>query len=192
MKTRLRTGATTTALAAACLTTGTVLGNSMIASSDSGSTVISACYSNHSGFVRILTGDQQCRQDESAIEWNSAGPQGPPGPAGPAGPGLTGIERLSSASASDSEDSKTLEATCPAGKMVLTGGARVASDASFPPSAAAYLNWSAPLVITDETRATSWVARAGEPTPTDRAWSLVVWVWCADDPAATPVPDVQP
>jgi hypothetical protein len=177
--TELRINTKTTALAAACLAIGAVLGPSMTVSGDNESNVISACYSNHNGEVRIVTEDGQCRPDESAIEWNQAGPTGP------AGPGLTGIELVSAASPFDSEDTKTFEAACPSNKMVLTGGARVASDFSFPPSAAAYLNWSAPVVIVDQTTPVSWVARAGEPTPTDRAWSVVVWVWCVDDPAAT-------
>jgi hypothetical protein len=68
--------------------------------------------------------------------------------------------------------------------MVLTGGARVASDVSFPQSAAAYLNWSAPLVIIGQTTPVTWVARAGEPTPSDRSWSLVVWALCVDEPGS--------
>jgi hypothetical protein len=79
---------------------------------------------------------------------------------------------------------KTLEAHCPDGKMVFTGGARVASAASFPATAAASLTWLSPTPRAD-VQLTRWVARAGEPTSTDRDWSLVVWVRCSDDPAAS-------
>ena len=185
MMNELRVKNRTTALAATCLAIGAVLGPSMTASGGSGSPVISACYSNHNGTVRIVTDDGQCRPDESPIEWNQGGAQGPTGAEGPPGPGLTGLERVSAESAFDSEDTKTVDGQCPPGKMVMTGGARVASDASFPQSAAAYLNWSAPLVIVGQNTPVSWVARAGEPAPSDREWSLVVWVWCVDDPGAT-------
>jgi len=103
------------------------------------------------------------------------------GPQGPTGPGFTGIERISDASPLDSADVKTLDVGCPAGNVVLTGGARVATH-TFQTSATVFLNWSAPLVITGETAPTRWVARAGEATVSDLDWSLVVWVWCVDDP----------
>jgi hypothetical protein len=44
----------------------------------------------------------------------------------------------------NSEDPKTLEAHCPDGKMVFTGGARVAWAAPFPATAAASLTWLSP------------------------------------------------
>lgn len=69
-----------------------------------------------------------------------AGPAGPTGPTGPAGPpGVSGIERIESTSVSNSTASKTATITCPAGKRLLGGGARlnpvlpqVALQQSFP------------------------------------------------------------
>jgi hypothetical protein len=46
--------------------------------------VIHACYATQNGQLRVVD-NQKCRSDESALNWNAAGPQGPAGPAGPAG-----------------------------------------------------------------------------------------------------------
>jgi hypothetical protein len=177
-----RHSAATTALVVGAAVLGAMLGGSMLAWANDDVAVISACYSNHTGALRLVAAGEDCGHSESPIQWNQVGQAGPVGPQGPPGPGLTGIERVSAQSPFDSEASKTIEADCPAGKVVLTGGARIASDLAFPQTAAAYLNWSAPLATIDEVESTSWVARGGEPTPTERDWSVVAWVWCVDDP----------
>ena len=164
-----------------------MLGGTLVAAATTSPTVIHACKGETIGIVRIVERQGACTIVEDPVSWNQVGPVGPPGSAGvqgAPGPGLTGIERIQAESDVNSEEPKTLEAHCPDGKIVFTGGARVASDASFPATAAAYLSWSSPTPRAD-LRLTSWVARAGEPTPTDRDWSLVVWVWCVDDPAAS-------
>ncbi len=173
-------------LAAASAAGGAVLGGALVAAATASPEVIHACKGKTIGKVRIVEQESACTQLEEPVSWNQVGPAGPPGPAGepgPPGPGLTGIERVQTSSEVNSDEPKTLEARCPDGKVVLTGGARVASAFSFPQTAAAYLTWSSPTPTTDM-QLTAWVGRAGEPIPTDRDWSLVVWAWCVDDPAA--------
>ena len=52
---------------------------------------IQACYNNTNGGLRRVSSAADCKNHETAISWNIAGPAGPPGPAGPAGlPGPTG------------------------------------------------------------------------------------------------------
>jgi hypothetical protein len=53
---------------------------------------IHACTSRRDGALRLVNDPSDCRQIETAVEWNIEGPQGPqgpqgvPGPAGPQGP----------------------------------------------------------------------------------------------------------
>ena len=96
-------------------------------------------------------------------------PVGPAGPAGPAGPpGLSGLERVESTSATNTTNSKTQTMTCPAGKRLLGGGARlnpilpqVAIQTSFPDNDNIY-------------RVT-----AREIVNTGGNWSLTVFAVCA-------------
>ena len=54
------------------------------------------------------------------------GPAGPPGPAGPAGPpGLSTVERIESSVGPNSVAGKVTSLTCPSGKRLIGGGARV-------------------------------------------------------------------
>ena len=97
-------------------------------------------------------------------------PIGRAGPAGPAGPpGLSGLERVESTSAANTINSKTQTTTCPAGKRLLGGGARlnpilaqVAIQTSFPDNDNIY-------------RAT-----AREIDNTGSNWSLTVFAVCAN------------
>ena len=198
-----------TALGVTALGAGVTLGGSLGAWADSSETVISACFSNRTGVLRIA---DQCRPRETAIEWNQAGPQGSVGPEGPAGPqgeqgmtgptglqgepgepgpagptgppgvGLSGLERVRVASPMDSQSLKTVGADCPAGKIVVGGGASVVGDTPFPTNAIAYLVASTALTRVGSEDLGSWFARAGEPVPSDREWQLVATVWCVDDP----------
>jgi hypothetical protein len=62
-------------------------GGMAYASTDS--EVISGCYNNTNGSLRVLTSDA-CKGNETAIEWNQEGPQGMPGPQGQ--PGADGAQ----------------------------------------------------------------------------------------------------
>ncbi len=49
-------------------------------------TVIHACVNKQTGALRIVPAGTTCKVTESAVTWNTTGPQGPVGPAGPQGP----------------------------------------------------------------------------------------------------------
>jgi hypothetical protein len=53
---------------------------------------ISGCYyKDGAGFLKIVNGPAQCRNNEVAVTWNKTGPRGPEGPKGPEGdPGARG------------------------------------------------------------------------------------------------------
>jgi Collagen triple helix repeat (20 copies) len=54
---------------------------------------IFACVNNSSGEIKIVAQNATCKNNESLLVWNVAGPQGPMGPVGPAGPaGATGAQ----------------------------------------------------------------------------------------------------
>lgn len=64
---------------------------SWVAASENSSATIHACVHRESGQVRIVSGGEQCRRNETALEWNAEGPAGPVGAGaqgemGPAGP----------------------------------------------------------------------------------------------------------
>jgi hypothetical protein len=69
------------ALASAVVTVG---GIAMAAIPDA-TGVFHACVAN-TGNVRIVESSSDCRANETAVNWNQAGPMGPQGPAGPPGP----------------------------------------------------------------------------------------------------------
>lgn len=48
--------------------------------------LIHACYKANNGQVRIVESDAECKNNETAIQWNQTGVQGPEGPQGPQGP----------------------------------------------------------------------------------------------------------
>src|SRR5258706_3880643 len=49
-------------------------------------TPIQACYNDTNGRLRRVNSPADCKNHETPISWNVAGPAGPQGPAGPAGP----------------------------------------------------------------------------------------------------------
>jgi hypothetical protein len=61
---------------------------------DSGSGVISACYTTKNGTIRIIDyqAGKRCERGEILLTWNQSGPQGLQGPAGATG--LTGLKGL--------------------------------------------------------------------------------------------------
>lgn len=102
-----------------------------------------------------------------------AGQQGPQGPQGVQGaPGLSGLEIVSAETASNSDSPKQIEASCPAGKQVVGGGAHIfnaatdaALDESYPASA------------------TTWRGTAWEVVATAANWKLRAYAICATIPA---------
>lgn len=99
------------------------------------------------------------------------GPAGPTGPAGPAGPaGLTGVERVELTSVNNSTPSRTAAITCPAGKRLIGGGARLNPTPPLPQVA---LQQSFP----DNDNV--FRAAAREIVSTGSSWSLTVFAVCA-------------
>ena len=96
-------------------------------------------------------------------------PTGPTGPQGPAGsPGLSAVERVETSSPNNSTTPKVVQITCPAGKRLIGGGARVnggspkvALWASFPDNDNVYR------------------ANASETDAFIPSWSLTVYAICA-------------
>lgn len=75
----------TTLVGIAAMALGGSLGASVIGWADSEPALISGCYSNHTGALRLITDGEDCRPQETAIQWNQQGLQGPLGPTGPQG-----------------------------------------------------------------------------------------------------------
>jgi hypothetical protein len=96
-------------------------------------------------------------------------PTGPTGPQGPVGsPGLSAVERVEASSPNNSTTPKVVQITCPAGKRLIGGGARVnggspkvALWASFPDNDNIYR------------------ANASETDAFIPSWSLTVYAICA-------------
>lgn len=89
---------------------------------------IHACADDQAGNLRLVEDSDDCRKNESALEWNVEGPQGPPGPPGPPGPqgepgGLSGHEVVvkSSITVPPGEEESAI-VSCPEGKVVTGGG----------------------------------------------------------------------
>ena len=93
---------------------------------------------------------------------------GAPGPAGP--PGVSGLQRVDIASATSSVDSRSVALTCPAGKRVLGGGARVTGEGSNRVS----------IVESYPGDANTWNARAAEVVSTTAQWQLHAFALCAN------------
>ena len=97
-----------------------------------------------------------------------AGAQGPAGPAGP--PGVTGLERRDTSTSTDSSSSKSVSATCPSGKRVVGGGARVTGAGAGEVS----ITESFP-----DSDGTKWNAVAVEVNATAATWQLTAYALCA-------------
>jgi hypothetical protein len=175
MSSRLKT-AVVTAVAVAALGAGV-----SSAAIPDGNGVISACYDKVSGQARLYdseTGSPKgCGPKEKTLAWNQAGVQGPAGPQGPQGEpgpsGVSGAEIVSEQSDSNSTDVRYVAVGCPAGKVLVGGGAQAGVNAS---GKLAIVN-SSPL-----DNLAGWAARAEEVVPTDEDWSLTVRAICVDAP----------
>jgi hypothetical protein len=101
----------------------------------------------------------------------SPGPPGPPGPRGPAGPaGVAGLQRFDAATSSSSANSKSVVVTCPSGKRVVGGGARITG------------NGSPKVTITEnfpDADGDKWNGKANEVVATSASWQLQVYALCA-------------
>ena len=100
-----------------------------------------------------------------------AGPRGAAGTAGPAGsPGISGLQRFDVASASSNANSKSVIVTCPTGKRLVGGGARVIG------------NGAAVVSITEnfpDSDGVHWNAKANEVVATALTWQLQAYALCA-------------
>jgi hypothetical protein len=120
-------------------------------------------------FKGALPGGQQGPQGQPG----PAGPQGPAGPAGPAGPqgaaGVSGLQIVNAQSVNDSTDDKSVQVSCPAGKQVVGGGARIYGGAAYAALDESYPN-----------SATTWRATAYETDPTGAGWYVIAFALCAN------------
>ena len=122
---------------------GLILATAGAVTAQSSSQVISGCYENKSGLLKVITmSSSSCDpKSETAISWNQVGPQGPPGEQGPQGPqgekgdvgpmgpqgppGPSGVSGYRLATKVKEIPPQTLvidDAECPAGTKVLGGG----------------------------------------------------------------------
>jgi len=102
---------------------------------------------------------------------DGTGTQGPPGPAGPAGPpGVSGLQRIDAATGAGSAGSKSVIATCPSGKHVIGGGARVTGSGA---------NRVSIVENFPDSDGVHWNARAAEVVPTSSGWQLQAYALCA-------------
>ena len=88
------------------------------------------------------------------------------------GAGLSGYEVVTQLTASDSSSVKSITAECPAGKMVIGGGARIFGSISGTALTANGPEGS-------PSRPTEWFATALEVAPNSEDWGLRVDVFCA-------------
>ena len=94
---------------------------------------------------------------------------------GASGAGLSGYEVVTQSTGSDSSSLKSMTAECPAGKMVIGGGARIFGSIS-----GTALTASGPDGPPDQP--TKWFATALEVAPNSDNWGLRVDVFCATVP----------
>lgn len=103
------------------------------------------------------------------------GPPGPAGPQGEAGPvGISGWEVVFVDTVTDSAPFKDAIAHCPAGKVILGGGA----GHSGPLEDIALVISEVFQPVFEEF--TAWSAIAAEVNPTTADWNLRVWAICAN------------
>src|SRR6266516_2580782 len=73
-------------LIVACVGMLALVGGAAASIPDSTTGVITGCYSNTSGSLRVINyPTQQCTATETRLPWSQTGPQGPAGPQGPQG-----------------------------------------------------------------------------------------------------------
>jgi hypothetical protein len=97
-----------------------------------------------------------------------AGPQGPPGPKG--SPGVSGLQRVDASTSSSSANSQSVVATCPSGKRIVGGGARVTGNGANKVS----INENFP-----DSDGNKWNAKAVEVVATGATWQVQAYGLCA-------------
>jgi hypothetical protein len=153
-----------------------------------GSTVLHACVNSASGTMRMTDGSG-CRNGETPVSWNQAGPQGVAGPQGPQGlpgaqgaqgdqglPGTAGISgavMVVEASPSNDDAFKRLDPVCPDDKKALSGG----WSRSGPVTPRVEFNNPDFLGLGTTGLGNSW--HIGVTNLTGGTWTLFVWVVCA-------------
>ena len=88
---------------------------------------------------------------------------------------LKNVTYVTETSVNDSETEKSVAATCPVGKEVLGGGARINSPASVNVAVSA----SYPLVTATNSRA-GWIATGRETPIEPGTWQIVAYAICAE------------
>ena len=118
-------------------------------------------------------------------ERGPAGPQGPRGPAGPPGPtvsaaGLTlGAEKIHLASDFDNTAVKEVTAHCPAGKVVISGGADIKS--SFIDDRLVALQETYPISTTAWHIRAIRIGQCENDDCSNHEWQVTTWAVCVDE-----------
>ena len=105
----------------------------------------------------------------------STGPQGAVGPVG-----ISGLEKVEAVSSTDNTDYKFESVDCPAGKLLVSGGALISSQ-SAPPATRPALTDSRPEMVGSELK--RWSASGRETNPDSNSmetWTLTVYALCAN------------
>jgi hypothetical protein len=159
-----------------------------------GDGVIHSCYAKSGGTLRVIDASVvNCKDGETALNWNqqgAKGDKGDPGPPGPQGPqgiqgepgpaGVSGYEQVTVDKQSNVDASifTPATATCPTGKVVVGGGAEIRGvNPVDPPSVAGagvVLDGSRPL------NASQWVASSHLIPGFSGNWTLRVTAICAN------------
>ncbi len=107
------------------------------------------------------------------------GDTGATGPQGAVGPvGISGLEKVEAVSSTDKTDYKYKSVDCPAGKLIISGGALISSQSAPPPGRPA-LAENRPEMVGSELK--RWTASARETNPEDTdLWTLTVYALCAN------------
>jgi hypothetical protein len=180
----------------AVLTVAFALGAVLVAYANTGGMIRTCVYSS-TGHLRVIGASEECKENETLLEWNMMGPagakgdpgpmgpRGPVGPAGPAGPagvagkdgapGVSGYQVVTQTTPSNNVRVKWLLLWCPEGKRPLSGGGTVAAS-SF---ANVSMRTNAPAMMAGEWR--GWEVGAFYIPPTVNGdWSLTAYVVCAN------------
>ena len=124
--------------------------------------VINGCYQKNNGQLRILPTGGQCRPSEVPISWNIQGPAGT----------INGLERVDFSTHDDATSPKHVFAKCPAGKLVVGGGAQVFVQGQVAGPIALKKSYPSEGL-------NGWAASAEDMTSTSLSWFLTAYAICA-------------